>query len=162
MNINYHLSIAEARDGLNGLLPKWNKGALRIAGLFAVFTVGLIVYMAINGFQWRYFFFAVAGAIAAVWFFINRMISVNLIGGRSAGDYMITISPDGWVRSGKEGKKIKFTKDAYGAETPLTVSFKPDADHMYVVSKNQMTKERIDELMDLLDRLNCKISRLSQ
>ena len=74
MNINYHLTVNEARDGLDGILPKRNKGALRIAGLFAAFTAGLIIYMAVNGFQWRYFFFVVAGAIAAVWFLDRKSV----------------------------------------------------------------------------------------
>ena len=160
MNINYHLTVEEARDGLDGILPEKNKGALRLAGLFAGITGAQVFYMAVNGFAWKFFFFAVAFALAAVWFFMNRKISISLIGGRAAGDYMITISPDGWVRSGKEGQKVKFSPDAYAAETPMTVSFKPDGKHMYVVPKSQMAKERAKELMDLLDAVKCPVKRL--
>ncbi len=160
MNMNYHLTEAEAKDGLNGLLPKKNKSAMQIAGLFAGITGGLVLYNLVVGLSWRHIFFAIACAILAGWFFMNRSISVSAIGRRAGGkEYMITVSPDGWVRTGKEGEKISFSKDAFAVETPLTVSFRPDDKHMYVVPKSSMSDSRSAELMDLLDQVHCPVQR---
>lgn len=162
MNLNYHLTVEEARDGLDGILPLINKGALRIGGLFTIFSVGLVIYMAVNGFQWSYLLIVTGCLLASVWFFMNRKLNILLVGGRAAGDYMIIISPDGWLKSGKAEKKIRFTKDAYGAETELTVSFKPDTEHIYVIPKKQMNEKRAEELIQLLDSVKCPVRRLGE
>ena len=163
MNMNYRLTEEEARDGLDGILPERNKGALRIAGLFTGATGAMLLYNLVVGFSLRHLFFGVATAILAGWFFMNRRLSVNLIGRRAAGqEYLITVSPDGWVRTGKDGEKISFAKEAYGAETKLTVSFKPDEKHMYVVPKRAMSEARTKELIELLEALKCPIRRRTE
>ena len=161
MTLKYELTKEEAMDGLNGILPKKNIGAMRIAGMFTGITGALVLYMCVAGFSWRYFFFALACGIVAGWFFINRKLSVDMIGRRAIGSYMITISPEGWIRSGgKEGEKIRFTADAFGAETPLTVSFRPDTKHMYVVPKSCMTEKKTEDLIRRLEDVGCHISRI--
>ena len=164
MTLKYELTKEEAMDGLNGILPQKNKGAMRIAGMFTGITGALVLYMCVAGFSWRYFFFALACGIVAGWFFINRKLSVDMIGGRAVGAYLITISAEGWIRSGgksdKEGEKIRFTADAFGAETPLTVSFRPDAKHMYVVPKSCLKGKKTEDLIRLLESVGCHISRI--
>ena len=161
MTLNYELTKKEAMDGLNGILPEKNKGAMRITGMFAGITAALALYMCVSGFSWRYFFFAVACSIVAMWFFMNRRLSIDMIGRRAIGSYMITISHEGWIRSGgKEGEKIYFTSDAFGVETPLTVSFKPDRKHMYVVPKSIMTEKKTEILIGRLEQVGCHVSRL--
>ena len=163
MNMNYRLTEEEAKDGLDGLLPTVNKGAMRIGAVLLLAGAGMVLYNYVDGLSVPRLISGIGCILLAGWFFMNRMLSVNLIGRRAAGqEYLITVSPDGWVRTGKDGEKISFAKEAYGAETKLTVSFKPDEKHMYVVPKRAMSEARTKELIELLEALKCPIRRRTE
>ena len=162
MNVNYHLTEEEARDGLNGLLPKYNRQALMTGGLFVLIAVGLAANIILNGYRASYGAFAVVCLGMGIWFLANRPIKVRLVARRSTpkdNAYMLTLSPEGWIRPGK-GDKIHFTKEAHAVETPLTVSLDPDGNHIFVIPKAGMNEQRVKELCELLEAGKCPVRRL--
>ncbi len=162
MNINYHLTEEEARDGLNGLLPKFDRQALILGGLFIFIALGLFANILMNGYRPSYGAFAVVCIGMGIWFLANRPIKVRMVARRSTpkdNAYMLTLSSEGWIRPGK-GDKIHFTKEAHAVETPLTVSLDPDGGHIFVIPKSSMNEQRVKELCELLEAGKCPVRHM--
>ena len=68
MNIQYHLTEEEAREGLDGIYPKYNKNAMVLGFIFGLAAAGLILSMAMQGrVLVLYVVFAVLLAVLSVW-----------------------------------------------------------------------------------------------
>ena len=164
MNIQYHLTEEEARDGLNGLLPKRDRNVILMALFFAVISVGTFVNFVINGGPY-YLLFAILFVVLSLWFFMNRPLKISFVSRRSsAADnaYLLLFSREGWVRPGK-GDKVKRHGDdkARAVETALTVSIRPDDKHMYVIPKMALKGNRLEELCALLKDAGCPVKRMN-
>ena len=167
MNIQYHLTEEEARNGLNGLLPRVERNVLWLALLFLVFSVGIFVNFVVNGYRIYYLVFSMIFLVLAIWFFLNRPLKIFFVSRRSASKdnlYMLTFSPEGWIRAGKDGHKVKLKgdKDARAVETSLTVSLRPDKDHMFVIPKTALKGSRLEEFCALLKEAGCPVKRLEE
>ena len=164
MNISYHLTEEEARDGLNGLLPKHLKQPLLIGGVFLALAVVQLMLIITQGFQIVNALGTVVFGVLGVWFLANRMLRVHFIARRSAMPdnlYMLTVSPEGWICAAK-GKHVKLHGDdkAMAVETPLTVSIRPDEEHQYVIPKSALKGGRLEELRGLLEAGGCPVKKM--
>lgn len=163
MNISYHLTEEEARDGLDGLLPKHLKEPIRMGILLLAVSLAMAVAVSVNGYHISYVLFGAGSLLLGIWFLANRRLRLFFVSRRSTAEdnmYMLTVSPEGWIRSGK-GNKVKLHGDekAFAVETKLTVSIRPDKDHMYVIPKTALGGNRLKELCGILDGAKCPVKR---
>ena len=167
MNVQYHLTEEEARDGLEGLLPRLERNVLIMGLLFLVFSMGIFVNFMLNGHPLPYLILSAGFLALAMWFFLNRPLKIYFVSRRSASKdnlYLLTFSPEGWVRAGKDGHRVKLKgdKEARAVETPLTVSLRPDKDHMFVIPRTALKGGRLEELCELLKEAGCPVKRLEE
>ena len=161
MNFTYSLTLEEARDGLNKLYRKDEKQPLILGSMFLFIAIAQLVVMAVNGFRWQLLLFFFPFLALGIWFLANHWLKVYFISRRSASPdnlYVLTFTPDGYVRPGK-GKKVKLHGDdkAHAVETDLTVSLRTDANHMYVIPKKVLQGRRLQDLIDLLNASGCPL-----
>ena len=165
MNIQYHLTEEEAREGLDGIYPKYNKNAMVLGFIFGLAAAGLILSMAMQGrVLVLYVVFAVLLAVLSVWFLLNRPIKIHFVARRSTSAdnlYMLLFSPEGWIKPAN-GNKVKLhgDKEAHAVETKLTVSVRPDDKHTFVIPKTALQGKRLSEFCDLLNQAGCPVKRL--
>ncbi len=168
MNIQYHLTEEEAREGLDGIYPKYNKNAMALGVVFALAAAGLIASVSIQAIQGKilvlYVVFIVLLAVLSVWFLANRPIKIHFVARRSTSAdnlYMLLFSPEGWIKPAN-GNKVKLhgDKEAHAVETKLTVSVRPDDKHTFVIPKTALQGKRLSEFCDLLNQAGCPVKRL--